>query len=31
MIHPSAGLAVRLRDEAGDRVTSAAMALARAD
>jgi len=31
MIHPAAGLAVRLRDEGGDRVTSAAMALARGD
>jgi len=31
MIHPATGLAVRMRDDRGDRVTSAAMALARAD
>jgi len=31
MIHPATGLAVRMRDEEGDRVTSAATALARGD
>lgn len=31
MIHPATGLAVRMREEGGDRLTSAAMALARAD
>jgi len=30
-IHPATGLAVRMRDEDGERVTSAAMTLARAD